>query len=260
MCGWNWKEKNKEKHLNKPSLDILVTEVGTHKMSQTTFLNNSANNWFLSLFFFFLERIGNTIIELGFQNTVPISHSNNSEVILLQDRMKKGRYRTTYAIWYLLLKDTNVNHNLKHHYLKLKLPFLNECKSDPCLQHFLKASERLVSPCPEPFFCSWFHRHLILKKPWAYNCPVKRVSNPLWPSKRDQAREGSAPCPQWTHLSITHSTPTPGTTLTLAAPGSMENCWEERRFWGFTALQGFPQLSHEAHTFPFGLPAVVTQE
>lgn len=104
--------------------------------------------------------------------------------------MKKGRYRTTYAIWYLPLKDTNVNHNLKHHYLKLKLPFLNECKSDPCLQHFLKASGGLVSPCPEPFFCSWFHRHLILKKPWAYNCPVKRLSNPLSPSKRDQAREG----------------------------------------------------------------------
>lgn len=35
------------------------------------------------------------------------------------------------------------------------------------------------------------------------------------------------------------------------------------RFWGFTALlslQGYLQVPHEANTFPFGFPAVVTQE
>lgn len=48
-------KKIKKKDLNKASIDILVTEVGTHKMSQITFLNNSVNNGFLSLFFFFLR-------------------------------------------------------------------------------------------------------------------------------------------------------------------------------------------------------------
>lgn len=72
------RKKNTEKDLNKASIDVLVTEVGTHKMSQTTFLNNSVNN----SFFFFFERIGNMIIELRFQNVVPTSHSNNLEVIL----------------------------------------------------------------------------------------------------------------------------------------------------------------------------------
>lgn len=124
-----------------------------------------------------------------------------------------------YTIWYLLCKDTNANHNLKHHYLKLKLPFLNKCKSDPCLQNFLKASEGLVSPCPEPFFCSWFHRHSILKKPWAYTCPVKRVSSPspLTIQKRS-TREVSALCSQCTHLSITYGSHTPGTTLHPGCP------------------------------------------
>lgn len=78
MCGWDWKEKNKEKRLNKASIDILVIEVGTHKMSQTTFLYNSANNGVFLFWFGFFERIGNMFIELGFQNVVPISHSNNS--------------------------------------------------------------------------------------------------------------------------------------------------------------------------------------
>lgn len=92
MCGWEWgKKKNKEKkHLNKASADILVTEVGTHKMSQTTFFNNSENNRFLGFFLSSLEKMGNTIIHLGFQSTVPIYHSNNAEVILFKDILSKN--------------------------------------------------------------------------------------------------------------------------------------------------------------------------
>lgn len=164
--------------------------------------------------------------------------------------MKKGRYETTYAIWYLLLKDTNANHNLKHHYLKLKLPFLNEHESDPCLQHFLKACEGVVSPCPEPFFCSWFHRHLILKKPWAYMGPVSEQPIPCDHLNAFTWASAMAPPPLGPHC-------------TPAAPGSVENCWEPEvvlRIYSLAQLTRLPTISHEAHTFPFIFPAVVTQE
>lgn len=179
--------------------------------------------------------------------------------------MKKGRYEPTYAIWYLLCKDTNANHNLKHHYLKLKLPFLNKCKSDLRLRHFVKASEGLVSPCPEPFFCSWFHRHLILKKPWAYVGLVKRVSSPSpltiqrRSSKRGKCTTFSVHAPEH-HLWLPHP-------WDHTAPWLPQDPWKtaggQRWFWGFTALhglQGYLQLSHEAHTLPFVFPAAVTQE
>lgn len=51
-------------------------------------------DFFPSFFFlFFFERTGNMIIELGFQNAVLISHSNNLEVILFQDILRKNEKR-----------------------------------------------------------------------------------------------------------------------------------------------------------------------
>lgn len=51
----------------------------------------------------------------------------------------------TYAIWNLLLKDTNANHHLKHRHLQPKWPFLNGCQPDPCSQPFPRASEGMGS-------------------------------------------------------------------------------------------------------------------
>lgn len=88
--GGSGGKKIKKKHLNKASTDILVTEVGTHKTSQTTFLNNSANN---GIFCFVSGRTENMIIDRGFQSAVPIYHSNNSEVILFKDILSKNENR-----------------------------------------------------------------------------------------------------------------------------------------------------------------------
>lgn len=117
-----------------------------------------------------------------------------------------------YAIWYLFPKVTNTNHNLKHRYLKLKSPFLDGCKSDPCLPAFLKASEGLVSSCPEQFLCFQFHKHFILGNPWAYMGPVKKSEQSIPFHHLKENRQQHAPHSQCACPSITYRSHIPGTT------------------------------------------------
>lgn len=71
--GKGWGRKIWKKPLNKASTAILVTGVGTHKVSQR-FPNNSAHHG--RVFGFSLR--GYMVIDLGFQSTGLIYHSGYS--------------------------------------------------------------------------------------------------------------------------------------------------------------------------------------
>lgn len=178
--------------------------------------------------------------------------------------MKKGRYETTYAIWYLLCKDTNANHNLKHHYLKLKLPFLNKCKLDPCLQNFLKAREGASKSMPRAILLLLISQAFNFEKTLIVHgsCEKSEQSIPFdHPKEIKQERSVHHILSALTWASLMAPPPL-GPHWTLSQE-PWKTAGRQRWFWGFTALhslQDYLQLSHEAHTFPFVFPAVVTQE
>lgn len=151
-----------------------------------------------------------------------------------------------YIIWHLLLKDRNTSGNLKHHYLKLKSPFLNGCKSDPSLQSFLKASTGLEVPCPESFLCSFIKRH----RPLGYlgTCvdSVKGASSPD-PSTTQKESSKRGKCTMLSVLSITYDFHVAGTMQHLAASGGIHaGLLGSRAVWGACtiSLWGTPLLLH----------------